>query len=234
MTKLHAIVFCWPHKVADAIHICRSLVDRADKVTVIDASTDPIPEQADWEWIKVDPSCYFGHKFAHALSHFTGDVLLQIQADASHPNWGAVADLCRRRFAEIPRLGIWGPELDYTVWPSGGVQLYKLDDPQLAGVVQTDCIVWAMRSNVVNYLRRLDYSKNNLGWGIDWAAIAHCYACGTLVLRDSAAKISHPKGTGYDRAEADRQMAWFLNQIGFAEKIQYRLLTKSIKYKSPS
>ena len=231
--RVHAIVFCWPGKVPDALRICTSLTDQVDQITVIDASQDPVESSEDWEWIKVEPTCYFGHKFAHATQHFAGDVLLQIQADASNPDWGAVVNQCRRRFGDIRQLGIWSPEVDFTVWATDRVKLYQYSDAQLAGVLQTDCIVWAMRSGVVDYLRRLDYSGNNFGWGIDWAAIGHCYAHGALVLRDSSAKVLHPKGTGYDKAEAMRQMAWFFRQLGYAEKIQCKLLSKYMGHRLP-
>jgi hypothetical protein len=231
--RVHAIVFCWPGKVQDAIRICQSLARQADRITVIDASSETVQEHGDWEWIKVDPACYYGHKFAHALRHFEGDVLLQIQADASHPDWGAVTELCRQRFTGMPALGIWSPEIDFTTWPTSRVRLYQCDDPRLTGVVQTDCIVWAMRSAVVDFLRRFDYSGNNLGWGIDWAAIGHCYAHAALVLRDAAANILHPQGTGYDQTEAYGQMAWFLRQLGAAERIQCKLLAGYLRYGLP-
>jgi hypothetical protein len=230
---IHAVIFCWPRKVQDALRICESAAQRADKVTVIDASTEPVEYQGNWDWIKIDPACYFGHKFAHALRVFQGDVLLQIQADASHTDWGAVVELCRLRFAEISSLGIWSPEIDFTTWPTSRVKLYDTDSRQLLGVVQTDCIVWAMRKEVVEYLRHFDYTANNLGWGIDWAAIGHCYANKAFVLRDSATNIVHPEGTGYNQTEAVQQMAGFLRQLAHPERIQCKLLSGYIRYDLP-
>lgn len=231
--EIHAVVFCWPGKVREALRICESIARTADKVTVIDASNEPVSNQGGWDWIKVDPACYFGHKFAHALRVFEGDVLLQIQADASHADWGAVAELCRLRFTEISSLGIWSPEIDFTTWPTSRVKLYDTDSNQLCGVVQTDCVVWAMRRGVVEFLRRFDYAGNNLGWGIDWAAIAHCYANKAFVVRDASASIIHPEGSGYRQDEAFQQMAGFLRQLADPERIQCKLLSGYIQYSLP-
>ncbi len=222
--KVHAIIFCWPGKVADAQRISLSISPCADKVTVIDASADPVENVRNCEWIKISPDAFFGHQFVHALRVFDHDVMLQIQADAAHPDWGTVVNTCRRRFEAMPELGIWGPEIDFTTWPTRRVKLFDTGDPQLAGVVQSDCIVWALNKPVVEFLKQFDYSDNNLGYGIDWAAIAHCYANKALVLRDLSLRVRHPAGSGYDREEAHRQMWGFLKQLARPERVQFALL----------
>ena len=222
--KIHAIVFCWPGKVREAQHISASVAASADKVTVIDASADPVENIANCDWIKISPDAYFGHQFMHAIRVFEHDVMLQIQADASHPDWSNVVETCRRRFGQISDLGIWGPDIDFTTWPTQRVRLFETADPQLVGVVQSDCIVWALRRPVVEFLKQFDYTKNNLGYGIDWAAIAYCYANKTRVLRDLSLRVLHPMGSGYNREEAHRQMWGFINQMGQSEKVQFALL----------
>ena len=123
-----------------------------------------------------------------------------------------------------PELGIWGPDIDFTTWPTKRVKLFDTGDPQLVGIVQSDCIVWALRRPVVEFLKRFDYTNNNLGYGIDWAAIAHCYATNALVLRDLSLRIRHPMGSGYSHEQAHRQMWGFLNQMDQRERIQFALL----------
>ena len=221
--KIHAIVFCWPGKVRDTETICASLSGHADKVTVIDASTEPVNVR-DCDWIKINPDAYFGHQFVHALRVFEHDVLLQIQADASYPDWGRLVETCRSRFDRMPELGIWGPDIDFTTWPTQRVRLFETGDPKLVGVVQSDCIVWALKRPVVEFLKQLDYSNNNLGYGIDWAAIAYCYANKGLVIRDLSLRVLHPMGSGYNRDEAHRQMWGFLSQMRQPERIQFALL----------
>ena len=88
---------------------------------------------------------------------------------------GQMAILTNAQAAQVNRLrvekiGIWTPDIDGTTWPNNRVFLYSTNEPELFGVVQTDCIVWAIRSDLVAYLRSLDYSPTPLGWGIDWAA----------------------------------------------------------------
>jgi hypothetical protein len=222
--KVHAIIFCWPGKVSHAQHICASISGSADKVTVIDASTDPVESTSTCEWIRISSDAYFGQQFVHALRLFEHDVMLQIQADASHPDWSVVVNTCRQRFETMPELGIWGPDIDFTTWPTHRVKLFDTGDPQLVGVVQSDCIVWALKRQVVEFLKQFDYSNNNLGYGIDWAAIAHCYANKALVMRDLSLRVLHPAGSGYNREEAHRQMWRFLSQLKRPDRVQFALL----------
>lgn len=223
-TTIHAIIFCWPGKTLDARRICASISQKADRVTVIDASTDPVDVNGDSHWLKINPDSYFGHQFVHAMGLFDGDVMLQIQADASYPDWQRVVETCRERFEQMPELGIWAPDIDFTTWPTARVKLFNTGNPELVGVVQSDCIVWALRKPVVEFLRQFDYANNNLGYGIDWAAIAHCYANRALVLRDLSLRVLHPMGSGYSRDEAHRQMWGFINQMQRAERVQFALL----------
>jgi hypothetical protein len=222
--RIHAIIFCWPGKTQDAQHISASVAKSADRVTVVDASTDPVNVVGNLEWIKINSDSYFGHQFVHAMDVFDQDVMLQIQADATHHNWSKIVDTCRNRFEQMPELGIWAPDIDFTTWPTPRVKLFNTGDPELVGVVQSDCIVWALRKPVIEFLRRLDYANNNLGYGIDWAAIAHCYANKALVLRDLSLRVLHPMGSGYSREEAHRQMWGFINQLERSERVQFALL----------
>jgi hypothetical protein len=223
--KLHAMVFSWPGHAHEAFKICTAIAGKADRLTVIDASTDPIPGEGQWDWVKIDKECYFGGQFHSALGVFDGDILLQIQADAWSEDWDLLISACRSRFAQLPELGIWCPEVDFTAWPTEKVKLFAMKNPQLIGVVQTDCIVWAMSRPIVEFLRTLDYSITPLGWGIDWAAIAHAHANNLRVFRDMAVKIHHRiGGSGYDRMEADRQRNEFLNRLSDDDKIQLYLL----------
>ena len=44
---------------------------------------------------------------------------------------------------------------------------------------------------------RLDYGCNNLGWGIEWSAIAYADTHDLLVLRDLGVRVRHRRGTDY-------------------------------------
>jgi hypothetical protein len=228
---IHTFVFCWTGKTENALKICRGLFNKTDRLTVLDASAGPTPNVEGIEWIKVDPEFYYGMKFRTAVDLHQGDILLQVQEDAVCDDWGSIIDLCRERFSTITDLGIWSPDVNFTSHTTDLVDLGPLDDANLSAVVQTDCIVWAFNRAIVKYLRTLDYSGNNLGWGIDWAASAYAFANRMLVVRDFAAFIRHAPGSGYRHAEAQQQMLWFLSQLSQAERLQYTLLN-SYYYRS--
>jgi hypothetical protein len=222
---IHTFIFCWTGKPENALKICRDLGDKTDRLTVLDAAPGTGPSIEGVEWIKVDPQFYYGMKFRTAVDRHDGDVLLQIQEDAVCDDWGKIVNLCRERFSKISNLGIWSPDIDYTAHATDLVSLGALDDPKLNVVVQTDCIVWALNKAIVEYLRTLNYTGNNLGWGIDWAASAHAFSNRMLVLRDFAGLVTHPQGSSYRHDEARNQMLWFLSQLNEAERLQYMLLS---------
>jgi O-antigen biosynthesis protein len=224
---IHTFIFCWSGKTENALNICRGLYAKTDRLTVLDASPGAEPNIDGIngiEWRKVNPQFYYGMKFRTAVDLHRGDVLLQVQEDAFCDDWGRIVDLCRERFSTISNLGIWSPDLDYTAHSTNSVKLAPLQDPMLRAVVQTDCIVWALNRATVEYLRTLNYTGNNLGWGIDWAASAYAFSNRMLVVRDSAALVTHPQGTSYRHDEARSQMRWFLAQLNETERLQYMLL----------
>jgi len=223
--KVHAIIYSWPQVHERAFAIAAALRGAVARVSVVACTDDPLQHDPDLEVFLLDNSCYFGRQFERSIEVFDGDILLQIAADTATASWEQLAQQCVQRFQDIPILGVWTPDIDGTTWPNERVMLYQTQDPQLIGVVQTDCIVWAMRRTIVEYLRTLDYSATPLGWGIDWAAIAHAHANKLRVLRDLGVKVQHRiGGSGYDRMEADRQRNEFLNRIPDEDKVQLHLL----------
>jgi hypothetical protein len=101
-------------------------------------------------------------------------------------------------------------------------------DPALVAVMQTDGIVFALAPAIQQRLRSMDYACNNLGWGIDWAAVAHALCSGHLVLRDTALHVSHTRGSGYDTQAAEAQMRAFLVQLTVPERNMVALLKQNI------
>jgi hypothetical protein len=225
--QIHAVIFCWPRQVENARRIRDALNGHVDRLTVIDSSGETHDAIDGVTWLAVDPAYYYGHQFREALKRFDGDVMLQVQADASSAEWPRVVETCRTRFRGLPRLGIWAPEIDHSFWATERVRLYEIAGTGLTGVGQTDCIVWALHKDIVSFLQGLDYDANNYGWGIDWAAIAYALSTHRRVLRDSQICVLHPKGSGYAHADARSGMRNFLQQLPLDVAIQCRLLLKA-------
>jgi hypothetical protein len=165
------------------------------------------------------------------LKEVKEDVLLQIQGDVSCEDWPALVATCAQRFAEYPNLGLWSPDIDNTPWPTAGVSAGEIQGTPLALVAQTDSIVWAMRRPIYERLQQLDLQANNLGWGVDWAALTFAYSNGLIAVRDRAVRIHHPAGTGYDQVQANQQMRVFLSRLTLSEKAIFVILTKSMGMK---
>lgn len=224
---VHIIIFCWPSVIENTRHICDSIKHLNHRITVIDASGGTPQEIEHCHWVSVNQFLYYGSKFYYAMRLFDGDIMLQIQADAYNDDWVFLIETCIARFTEFPHLGIWSPEVDNTGWPTDSVAISSMPDSDLTIVSQTDCIVWGLRRDVITPLMALDYSSNNLGWGIDWAAAVTAYSRSMIAVRDKRTKIVHALGTGYQREEAYTQMVAFLNQLTPYEKALLSVLLKS-------
>jgi len=151
-------------------------------------------------------------------------VLLQIQADAHVDDWAHLISRCRFAFTTHPEVGVWGPNVDYSMWSTDRVLIGDFDpENSLVSVRQTDGIVWALAEPVIERMRAADYSGNRLGWGIDSLAIAWAYANNMLVVRDTSITVDHPRGQGYGHEEAAQQLDWFLEQFSPQERIQMKI-----------
>lgn len=222
-TPVHVNVLAWTGFEDKAKAIEAAVSPHADQVSVV-YSVPANPPDIPHTWTTVDYECFYGCKFAKALQLHKGGILLQIQADASVPDWGHLIARCRKAFSDHPEIGVWAPEIDYTMWVTDKVFLRDFDrENSLVSVRQTDGIVWAMSDAVVGRMKQADYSGNRLGWGIDSLAIAYAYANNMVVCRDTSIVVDHPKGKGYSRDEASAQFSSFLNQFSHQERIQHSI-----------
>jgi hypothetical protein len=222
-TRLHVNILAWVGHEQKARVIEEAVRPHADQVSVVYSVPDNSPDIPD-TWTTVDYECFFGCKFKKALDLHDSGVMLQIQADADVNDWGHLISRCRDAFDTIPDLGVWGPDVDYTMFTTDKVFISDFDPGNsLISVRQTDGIVWAMSEKVIGRMRQADYSGNRLGWGIDSMAIAFAHANNMLVLRDTSLLVDHPQGKGYGQEEATEQLTWFLEQMTAQEKIQMKI-----------
>ncbi len=225
MKKIQVFVISWNGMHDKAEAIAQAIHPVVDRVSVIYSNKDETEEMGTGHWEQVSNEYYFGRKFKRALDLFTGDIFVLIQADAYHENWPQVLRRCAGSFG-IPELGVWAPNVDWSWWTTERVKLGNYGKTGLSMVAQTDGIIFALRSDVADRIRGLDYECNNLGWGIEWAAIAYAYSHDLLVLRDETITVNHPKGSGYDHSAAREQQNDFLSRLTPQERIMYALLNR--------
>ena len=85
---------------------------------------------------------------------------------------------------------------------------------------------------VLDEILPVDTSLNLLGWGIDLALSHAARIGGWLILVDDRVRVVHPRGTGYHRDEALRQMrAWHESIPGYTSPRHFRPLRGKIIYK---
>lgn len=230
--SIHVFIICWVGKEAFAHHIADSLIDHVDHLTVIYSNENDKVETGSGNWHKVPNEWFFGKKFHACLEHHHNeDIFLQIAADAQSDDWPGLVTKCKDAFDEYSQLGVWTPDITHTPWSQDRTAICQVDKDHFWSVIQTDAIVWAFSNQVTNRLKQLNYQNNNLGWGVDWAAIAIAYGSNLLVLRDTSVEVIHPQGSGYASKDASNQMEDFLSQLTLQERTLVLLLQEFYKSK---
>ena len=226
--KAHVFVICWPNVRDNVVAICEALGDLDCRKTVIDKSRTLPDDLPGWECIQISDKNYFGMQMELAFRLFDGDIFISITGDAMCDDWKSLIKTAIERFETIPYLGVWSPEIDHTGWGTERVSLGHIDGTELFPVCQTDSIVWAVKEPIVEKLRLMDYTVNNFGWGIDWAAVVLSYCSNHIAVRDHKVRIHHPVGKSYSPGDADVQMVTFLNQLGPHERTILTMLNRSV------
>jgi len=228
--QVHVAVISWQGRGDAARAIAAAVLPVVDGLSVVYSNAAERPEAGPGDWVQLPNSAYFGSKFQAAMAHTPpGAVLLLIHADTTHDDWPGVVARCRAAFAHHPRLGVWAPEVGATPYRTEWVALLpQPEDPALVSVMQTDGIVFALAPAILQRLSGMDYACNNLGWGIDWVAVAHALCSGHLVLRDTALHVGHTRGSGYDTQAARAQMHAYLAQLTLPERNMVALLKQNI------
>lgn len=225
---MNIFIISWEGKYEKAKHISDNLSYLNDKLYVIYSNNSGMDETGSGNWIKVSNEFYFGMKFKIALDSNDDESMLIIHADAETDNWRDLV-VSSENADNDTEIGVWAPDIDYTPWQTNIVTVSDNKEIGISFVTQTDGIILFLSSKVVKRLKLMSYDNNNLGWGIDWAAICFSYVNNLLVIRDNKLKVTHKKGAGYDSSEANYQMINFLNEnLTSQEKLMYHLLNSAI------
>ncbi len=228
---VHAFVFCWPGKEDNAHQIAEALYGFVERLTVLFKNDTGVEETGPGEWRRIPSERYYGWQFRESLKSAEGDIILQIQADASHEDWPDVVARCRQAFTAHPSLGIWSPNVWHSLYTPSLVRSTSLEGEDLVTAILTDGVVWALAAPVAARMRELDYSSNNIGWGLTEVAAAVAVTSGLLVAMDTTCKVHHPLGSGYDRARAVRESAAFTSQLSAVEMSYVRTSQLLIHYR---
>lgn len=228
--NIHAAIISWQGKHSQARRIADAIKGVVDlRLSVVASHPEPGMVTAPGDWHFVPNSHFFGPKCALALAATKpNEILLLIHADTDFNDWQRLVARCVTAFEAVPNLAVWAPDFTWTPYPLPVARVpggrVRGDDGMLVPVLHTDGIVVAFAPAAQDRLRALDCASNNLGWGIDWAAIGWAYSHGYLVLRDTAICVTHQRSRSYGPAEAVSQMQQFFNGLGEVDRIQIALL----------
>ena len=89
-----------------------------------------------------------------------------------------------------------------------------------------------IRMDLMDKVCPVDTSLNLLGWGIDLALSHFARMMDLMVLVDDRIRVVHPGGSGYNKAEAERQMrAWHATLPGYTSPRHFPPRKGPIRYK---
>lgn len=206
--KFHSFIFNWKGQYEKAKHKESQLKTLGLKVTVI--NSDDTVAMLEPEWIHVGEASYFTAQFLEAVKRFDGDVFFHVQADASYEDWGRLLEDAQKYYAKY-NWGIYAPNVDYTWYEPKLTDIPQVvfrDDSNLRLVACPDCTCWFIHKDIIDQFkdRKIDMSACHMGWGWDIILPGISYLKQRLVLRDYAHTIQHPRGTGYNTEQAEKEM----------------------------
>ncbi|QPZ92878.1 hypothetical protein [Thioclava electrotropha] len=223
--EVHAIIIAWSGWIEAAQSICAAIEPVVDNLSTIWSDAQPEDQTGPGEWIRVPNEQFFGPKLSKGLDVASGQHVLLIHADTKCDDWARLVRRCKAAFVSYPEIGVWAPAIENTFWAPEVVALSRLPGKLgLHTAAHTDGIIVAFSPEIVQRLSELGPENNNLGWGVDHAAVAYTRCKGKLVVYDPDVSVWHNPSTGYNGKEAEWQMQSFLTQLSATERDQISLL----------
>lgn len=222
---MQAFVVSWSGQSDHSCAIATELLLAGLEVWIIHSRSESFGDEAiqGIRMIELEDSNFFGQKFNTILQCWNGEPILLVQADARAEDWGYVVERFRQAVSH-GSIGVWAPSISSTPWRDNVVKIRELGGTDYTQVSQTDAIVIGFSADVIRRIAEFDFRDNNLGWGIDWAAITVAITQGLLVIRDRACLVFHTPGSGYSHEQAFVEQEKFLDQLSHAEKAVLVLL----------
>lgn len=224
--SMHTFIISWPGFEAKAREIEEHISQQPGKVNVIHSRGDSGDFEVPPHWVILPNDAFYGAKFFKSLELCSGEIMLQIQADAHCDDWPEVIRRCRLAFGGNPDLGLWAPLVDWTPWSIARTFLEKPKKGLPVRVSMVDGIVWALGVKTLERMKQIDFSMNPLGRGIDLAAASFAMAHGFDAVVDPRVKVAHPRGSGSSETDANQQLEIFLAQLSAPERLARQAIQK--------
>jgi hypothetical protein len=218
---MQIFIISWPGKHTDARAIADDLIQANKKVAIVYSDENPdIFSDMPCDIIPRPNNLFWADKFSACLENLGSERMLVIHADCSHASWAKLADRAVQMMDKHKNIGVWSPHIQETPFHLDKVKISEIQGDNLSVVTNHDGLVFALSSPVVERMKKINYSENIYGWGIDFIFSAYVQANNLLNVVDTSIKVTHPLGAGYDTEVAGIMMEDFLQQLTPEEKLK--------------
>jgi hypothetical protein len=219
--RVQAFIFNWPGKKQHAAILEKLFKPHCD-TTVINSDDSLRLRRPHWQHIGND--AYFTDQWNAALDRFDADVFVHIQADIWPDKVGLVLSEAVRYIRDFD-VGVYAPNVNFNAHVYRRDALAKLDNG-VYEVPATDCCFWAISADVIRNTPRVDPRTNKLGWGIEYMVGAVTRLRGLRLVRDYHFTAGHPKFSGYNHEQANREWTALKNSLEPALRAEMELVEK--------
>ena len=220
-TDICIYIFLWKKISQNALKLYDNLSKTFNDIIIIDCDeTNTIDIQ---NIIKLDDSAYYGKQFDTAIKHAKNNKIIGIFVGDIDP----IKINCKQIKENLlysmnnKNAGIYSPN-DVRSDDKAPVHfnlknktfnLGKIDDTDFFRTSYTDCTSWFFIPELITIMKTIDFSKSNLGWGIDLSLIKLAINNGYNVIKDYSVNIYNPPGTNYKSDKALKEMNSFYEYL---------------------
>ncbi len=224
INDIEAFIISWEGQHEKAQFISMELQSILNKVSIIYSDPDPnFSLDVQCTQIKRPNELFWGDKFKACIDTFSEKLLLIIHADCICEDWPGLAKKCLDTFNYHSQVAVWSPKIEGTPYDVRVTTVAQIEQTTLSIVTNTDGIVFCLNKQIVERMKKADFSENIYGWGIDIMFSAHALTIDKLVVVDNSISIRHSTSTGYSKILANDQCNLFLKQLSTTERVQYFL-----------
>lgn len=225
-------IISWSGQHKSACLIAEQISKKYKNVYIVYSDPDPdFVLEAQCHVIKRPNELFWADKFKACLDASGTEGMLVIHADCQCKDWLMLVERCKQVTEKNKNIAVWAPKIDGTYWHVDVTQILKIKKYNIILSSFTDGIVFYLAPNVIDRMRRVDYDKNEFGWGIDLLFCSYAHMMKKYVVTDLMVEVEHPKEiTGYDIDKALSGKKIFLQQFSMQERITYELLNSHVRY----
>jgi hypothetical protein len=220
-TDICIYIFLWKKISQNALKLYDNLSKTFNDIIIIDCDeTNTIDIQ---NIIKLDDSAYYGKQFDTAIKNAKNNKIIGIFVGDIDPNKINCKQIKDNLLYSMnnKNVGIYAPNdvrsddksLVYVNLKNKTFDLGKIDDTDFFRTSYTDCTCWFFIPELITMMKNIDFSKTNLGWGIDLSLIKLAINNGYNVIKDYSVNIYNPPGTNYKSDKARKEMISFYEYL---------------------